>query len=162
MEWLSDHAAAAWAILAVLLVVAELVSLDLIFVMLAGSYTPLCLVVLDGWVATAMLVTAWTGAALGTYLAWHDSKRSAILRSALYIVLGWASLAAMPQFLDRLSAAELVLIGLGGLLFTVGAGTLATRWPDPFPRVFGYHEVWHAFTLAAGACHFALIFLVLN
>jgi hemolysin III len=124
-----------------------------IFVMIAGSYTPLCLVVLDGWVSAAMLITAWTGAALGTFLAWSDFAASRVLRSTLYIVLGWVSLLALPQFLERMSVAELVLIAVGGVLFTVGAITLATRWPDPFPRVFGYHEVWHVMVVAAVVCH---------
>jgi hemolysin III len=124
-----------------------------IFVMIAGSYTPLCLVVLEGWVAVAMLVTAWTGAALGALLAWTDFRLGNMLRGALYIVLGWAMVVATPQLLDALSRTELVLIAIGGVLYTVGAITLGTRWPDPFPRIFGYHEVWHVLVVAAVTCH---------
>jgi hemolysin III len=123
-----------------------------IFVMIAGSYTPLCLVVLDGWLSIAMLVVAWTGAVVGAVLAWSDFRRSNVLRGALYIVLGWAMVFATPQLLDALSPTELVLIAVGGLLFTVGAITLGTRWPDPFPRIFGYHEVWHVLVVAAVVC----------
>lgn len=128
-----------------------------IFVMIAGTYTPLCLLVLEGWVAVAMLVTAWTGAAVGALLAWSGGRRSSAVRSGLYIVLGWAVLVAAPQLLSRLSSAELVLIAVGGVLFTVGAITLATHWPDPFPRVFGNHEVWHTFVVAAVVCHLVAI-----
>lgn len=128
-----------------------------IFVMIAGTYTPLCLLVLEGWVAVAMLVTAWTGAAVGALLAWSGGRRSSALRSGLYIALGWAVLVAAPQLLSRLSSAELVLIAVGGVLFTVGAITLATHWPDPFPRVFGNHEVWHTFVVAAVICHLVAI-----
>ena len=128
-----------------------------IFVMIAGSYTPLCLLVLRGWVAVATLVTAWAGAALGAVLAWTDGGRGAAIRSGLYIALGWIALAATPQLVRHLSVAELALIAAGGVLFTVGAIFLATRWPDPFPRVFGYHEVWHTLVVAAVVCHLVAI-----
>jgi len=128
-----------------------------IFVMIAGSYTPLCLLALRGWVAWALLVTAWVGAAAGFLLALVPTPRTRAARGALYIVLGWASVLAMPQMLDRLSPLQLTLIAVGGMLFTVGAIFLATRWPDPFPRVFGYHEVWHVLVVAAVICHFVAI-----
>ena len=128
-----------------------------IFVMIAGSYTPLCILVLEGWVAAVMLVIAWTGAATGAFLAWTDARRSRIARNALYIVLGWVVTIATPQLVRSLSTMELVLIAIGGVLFTVGAITLATRWPDPAPRVFGYHEVWHCFVVAAVVCQFVAI-----
>lgn len=133
-----------------------------IFVMIAGSYTPLCLVVLEGWVSIAMLITAWTGAGLGAVLAWRDGRRSNLVRSGLYIALGWAALVPAPQLVRHMSAAELALIVVGGVLFTVGAITLATRWPDPFPRVFGYHEVWHTLVVAAVVCHLVAIGSVID
>ena len=133
-----------------------------IFVMIAGSYTPLCLLVLRGWVAVATLATAWLGAALGAVLAWSDGGRGAALRSGLYIALGWIALAATPQLVRNLSVAELVLIAVGGVLFTVGAIFLLTRWPDPFPRVFGYHEVWHTLVVAAVVCHLVAIGSVIH
>jgi hemolysin III len=128
-----------------------------IFVMIAGSYTPLCLLVLDGWLAITMLVAAWIGAVTGAVLAWHAGRRSSVVRSALYIVLGWVMIAATPQLVGRLDAGQLVLIAVGGVLFTVGAITLGKRWPDPFPRVFGYHEVWHVLVVAAVVCHLIAI-----
>jgi len=133
-----------------------------IFVMIAGSYTPLCLLVLEGWVAVAMLVTAWTGALTGAALAWSGGRRSNLVRSGLYIALGWAAMVPAPQLVARLSAAELILIVAGGVLFTVGAVFLFTRWPDPFPRVFGYHEVWHTFVAAAVVCHLVAIASVVH
>jgi hemolysin III len=128
-----------------------------IFVMIAGSYTPVCLLVLRGWVAVATLIAAWTGAVLGGVLAWTEGRRLRTLRSALYIALGWFAVAALPQLVRHLTPAELVLIAVGGVLFTVGAVFLATRWPDPFPRVFGYHEIWHTFVVAAVVCHLVAI-----
>lgn len=133
-----------------------------IFVMIAGSYTPLCLVALRGWVAPTMLVVAWGGAALGAVLSFRGGRVSRIVRSILYIALGWVSVVAAPQLLRHLSPTELVLLAIGGVLFTVGAIFLATHWPDPLPHVFGYHEVWHAFVVAAVACHFAVIASVVN
>lgn len=128
-----------------------------IFVMIAGSYTPLCLLALRGWIAPTMLAVAWLGATVGAVLAFTGGRRSTIARSALYIVLGWASVVAMPQFVAHLSVSQLVLIGVGGGLYTLGAIFLGTRWPDPFPRVFGYHEVWHVLVVAAVVCHFVAI-----
>lgn len=128
-----------------------------IFVMIAGSYTPLCLLVLEGWVRWAMLAVAWTGAAAGFVLSFTGGKVSRIAKGTLYIALGWASVLAAPQLWRNLSVAELGLIAVGGVLYTVGSVFLLTRWPDPFPRVFGYHEVWHAMVVVAVACHFAAI-----
>jgi len=128
-----------------------------IFVMIAGSYTPVCLLALRGWLAWAMLALAWTGAAVGFVLAFTGGRASRTVRGALYITLGWASLLASPQMWERLSPAELLLFGIGGVLFTVGSVFLFTHWPDPFPRVFGYHEVWHALVVAAVVCHFVAI-----
>ncbi|HEX4868515.1 MAG TPA: hemolysin III family protein [Acidimicrobiales bacterium] len=128
-----------------------------IFVMIAGSYTPLCLLALRGWVAWGLLAVVWAGAAAGFVLSFLGGRASGVARGALYIVLGWASVLAAPQLVDTLSVAELGLIAAGGLLFTIGAIFLATRWPDPFPRVFGYHEVWHVLVVAAVVCHFVAI-----
>ncbi|MGQ0831424.1 MAG: PAQR family membrane homeostasis protein TrhA [Microthrixaceae bacterium] len=133
-----------------------------IFVMIAGSYTPLCLLVLRGWVGPTMLVIAWAGAVAGFVLSFRTGRVTRIVRGTLYIVLGWVSLLAGPELLRQLSVAELVLIATGGILFTVGAIFLATRWPDPFPRVFGYHEVWHLLVVAAVVCHFVAIASVVH
>ncbi len=133
-----------------------------IFVMIAGSYTPLCLLVLRGWVAWTMLAVAWLMAGLGFALAFVSNPTTRIMRGALYIVMGWTSVIAAPQLLRNLSLAELTLIAVGGVLFTVGSIFLLTRWPDPFPRVFGYHEVWHALVVAAVACHFVAIASVVH
>lgn len=124
-----------------------------IYVMIAGSYTPICLLVLRGWLATALLVAVWTGAAAGALLSWLPGRRSATAAQTLYIALGWMAVVAGPQLADRVDGPTLVLLVVGGLLFTVGAVTLATRWPDPSPRVLGYHEVWHVMVVAAVLCH---------
>jgi hemolysin III len=134
-----------------------------IFVMIAGSYTPVCLMALQGWATWTMLAIAWAGATVGFVVAFTGVGRVArIVRGALYITLGWAALVAVPGMWSHLSMLELVLIAVGGVLFTVGAVFLLTRWPDPFPRVFGYHEVWHALVVAAVVCHFVAITSVVS
>jgi hemolysin III len=133
-----------------------------IFVMIAASYTPICLIVLQGWVAWTMLAIAWTGAAVGFVAAFTGGKASRLIRGILYFGLGWAAVAAIPQMWQHMSIAELVLIAVGGVLFTVGAVFLFTHWPDPFPRVFGYHEVWHVMVIAAVVCHFVAITSVVS
>jgi len=133
-----------------------------IFVMIAGSYTPLCLLVLDTWVAVTLLVVAWTGAAIGGVLAYSNSNMSRLIRNGLYIAMGWFAMIATPQLVAGLSTAELTLVAVGGGLFTLGALGLATRWPDPFPRVFGYHEVWHTLVVAAVVCQFVALASVIH
>lgn len=130
---------------------------SMIFVMIAGSYTPLCLVVLDGWVGIAMLIAVWTGAAVGVVLAWQPGRPRAIARNSLYILLGWAAVATGPQMVAGLDPTQLALMVGGGVLFTVGALSFAARWPNPAPRVFGYHEVWHVLVVAAVLCQLLAI-----
>ncbi len=133
-----------------------------IFVMIAGSYTPLCLLVLSGATANVILTVAWIGAVLGVAFAATGIAERSVFGLACYIGLGWVMVAALPQLLRRLSATELLLIVVGGLLYTVGAIVLGTRRPDPFPRVFGYHEVWHTMVAAASICHYITIFSVVR
>lgn len=133
-----------------------------IFVMIAGSYTPLCLLVLERWVAVTMLVVAWSGAVVGAVLAYSSGNISRILRNGLYIAMGWFAMIATPQLVSGLTTTELTLVAVGGALFTLGAIGLATRWPDPFPRVFGYHEVWHTLVVAAVVCQFVALASVIR
>ena len=84
------------------------------------------------------------------------------LEHALYPILGWAALAVGPVLVAHLSGVELALLMAGGVLYTVGIPVLVRGRPDPWPRTFGYHEVWHAFTVAAGACHFAAVGLLVR
>jgi len=133
-----------------------------IFVTIAASYTPICLLALEGWMSVAMLVVAWTGAAVGGALAWFRGRRANGVRFGLYIGLGWAAVVAAPQLVSKLTVAQLVLIAVGGVLFTVGAVFLATNWPDPFPRVFGYHEIWHVLVVAAVVCQMVAIVPVIH
>jgi hemolysin III len=84
-----------------------------------------------------------------------------VLTAILYMAMGWLALVALPQLVGGMSLPELVLMVSGGLLYTAGAIVFASRRPDPSPEVFGYHEVWHSFMVAAAGCHYAMILLVL-
>jgi hemolysin III len=134
----------------------------MIYVLIAGSYTPVTLLALrPGW-RVAFLALVWTGAAVGIALVLIRTRARGIgvLRMVLYLGLGWMSVVILPELARSLGLGKLALGSLGGILYTVGAVVLIRRRPDPNPLVFGYHEVWHAFTIAAGACHYALIWLI--
>lgn len=135
---------------------------SMIFVLIAGTYTPLTLMALRPAWAITLLSLAWTGAAVGITLEFLRLNRLRHAGDVMYIGLGWLIVIATPQLLRSLGAAQLALIVTGGVLYTVGAIVLAARRPDPDPRVFGYHEVWHAFVVAAGLCHYAAIFAIVH
>jgi channel protein (hemolysin III family) len=120
-----------------------------------------------GWLADRLLgaqrAVVWGAALTGVALKMAKlGNGPGNAGSWLYIVIGWAAVAALPALWSSLDGVQLILMATGGLLFTVGAVVLARRWPDPLPRTFGYHEVWHAMTVAAAGCHFALIALVVH
>jgi hemolysin III len=127
-----------------------------IFLAIAGGYTPIAAVCLDGWVRVAVLATAWAGAAIGIALHWVPRVPRA-LRGASYMVVSWAAIAVFPQLARGLGPAGFALLLAGGACYTIGAISLATHWPNPWPRVFGYHEVFHAFTIVAAALQFTAI-----
>jgi hemolysin III len=107
-----------------------------------------------GW---TILGVVWGGALAGIALSltWIDAPRW--VSAAVYVALGWVAVIAMPQLWDRAGILAAALLATGGLLYTAGAVIYARRRPDPVPRVFGYHEVFHAFVIAAAAVHFAAV-----
>jgi hemolysin III len=133
---------------------------SMIFVLIAGSYTPICLLGLPPAWGIPILCAAWAGALLGIVLKQVAFDRLKVLEYALYPILGWIVVLAMPALFDGLTSTELSLLFAGGLLYTVGIPVLVREKPDPWPRTFGYHEIWHTFTVAAAACHFATITLL--
>ena len=127
-----------------------------IFLLIAGSYTPLCLL-LPPSRGLPMLAVAWTGAALGIAQAVFWVRAPRPLAVSLYLVLGWLVVPMVPGLRSALGDGALALLALGGLLYTIGAVIYATHRPDPFPRVFGYHEVFHAFVIVAAACQLVVM-----
>jgi hemolysin III len=130
---------------------------SMIFFLIAGTYTPFALIVMHGALATAILVVVWVGAIAGAIveMVWigHPKWVSALV----YLSIGWVAVAAFPELWDALGPVGALLLAGGGLLYTAGAVVYATQRPDPNPAIFGYHEVFHAFVIAAAAIQFAVI-----
>jgi hemolysin III len=125
-----------------------------IHIFIAASATPLALLVLSGRLQTFVLACSWLGALGGILLsvAWIDATRALVALS--YVLVGWGALVGIPEMLDRLPATPLILLAVGGLLYIAGAAVYATRRPNPWPRVFGFHEVFHGLVVAAAITHF--------
>jgi hemolysin III len=121
-----------------------------IFIFIAGTYTPLCLNILSGWLRVVLLVVIWLLAAAGVGLTLSRLRAPRKVSTALYIGMGWVAVFALPAFLSLLGWQAVGALVLGGLLYTIGGVIYARRWPNPFPRVFGYHELFHLFVIAAG------------
>ncbi len=133
---------------------------SMIFVLIAGTYTPICLLGLGGGWGVALLVTIWAGAIAGIVLKQVDVDGLKRVSGFLYIALGWTAVIALPALFHNVSPATFALVIAGGLLYTLGAIVFATKHPDPNPAIFGYHEIWHAFTAGAGLCHYLAILLL--
>jgi hemolysin III len=129
----------------------------MIFFLIAGTYTPFCLLVLDGTLATAILCAVWGGALAGVVLnlVWIDSPKW--VTAVVYVSVGWVAIIAFPELTSELGVMAIVLLALGGLLYTLGAVVYARKKPDPSPAVFGYHEIFHALVIAAAALQYAVI-----
>jgi hemolysin III len=125
-----------------------------IFLLIAGSYTPFSLLLLEGADRTTLLSVAWGGAVLGILfrLFWTGAPRW--LYTPIYIALGWAAVFYIPAFYESASTAVLACIVVGGALYTVGGVVYGFKWPDPSPRWFGFHEVFHSLTIAAFVVHY--------
>jgi hemolysin III len=133
---------------------------SMIFVLIAGTYTPICLLALPRPWGIQLLCVVWTVAAIGILLKQFAFHRFKVLQHALYPGLGWAAVITAPALVRSLSGAELAFLAAGGLLYTIGIPVLALNRPNPWPRTFGYHEIWHLATVLAGGCHFAVVGLL--
>jgi hemolysin III len=130
---------------------------SMIFVLIAGTYTPFSLLVLHGDLARAILIVVWAGALGGIVLNLLWTTAPKWLSATVYIALGWVAVAAMPALARELGAVGVGLVMLGGLMYTAGAIIYAMGRPNPAPAVFGYHEIFHALVVAAAAAHFAVV-----
>ena len=133
---------------------------SMIFVLIAGTYTPFTLLLLQGTAQWVVLSVIWAGALAGVVarlLLPRGSRRW--LFPVLYLALGWMAVVVLPDLLHRGGIAVLVLLLVGGACYTLGAVVYARRLPDPSPRWFGYHEVFHAFTLLAFVAHYVAVSL---
>ena len=133
---------------------------SMIFVFIAGTYTPFALLSFTGVVPAVVLACVWGGAALGVVLnvSWIDAPKW--VTAPVYLLVGWVGVVAAPQLFTEVNLASAVLIVVGGVLYTLGAVAYATHWPDPFPGTFGFHEVFHVLVVAAAASQFVAVSLV--
>ncbi|MHB8377750.1 MAG: PAQR family membrane homeostasis protein TrhA [Dehalococcoidia bacterium] len=129
----------------------------MIFALIAGTYTPFCLIVLNNAWGISILCVVWSLAAAGMLLkiAWPWAPRW--LSVSLYLAVGWLAVVAAVPIVSALALAPLLLLVAGGALYSAGALIYAARRPDPYPRVFGYHEVFHLLVVAGGLIHFSII-----
>ncbi|HET8538970.1 MAG TPA: hemolysin III family protein, partial [Anaeromyxobacter sp.] len=127
-----------------------------IFLLVAGTYTPMCLL-LPPASGLPLLAAVWAGASLGGVqsILWVPAPKPHV--GAHAVALGWAVIPVLPELRAALGTPALALLAAGGAAYTLGAVVYAARRPDPFPRVFGYHEVFHALVIAAAACHLAVV-----
>jgi hemolysin III len=131
-----------------------------VFVKIAGTYTPICLVALPRNWGIPILITVWSIAAVGILVKLLAPARFIRWSSPLYLAIGWVAIVALPTLARNLTMVELGLIIGGGVVYSVGAILFWMRRPDPAPRTFGYHEVWHVMTVVASAFHFGAIVLL--
>ena len=128
-----------------------------IFLLIAGTYTPVGLISLHGSWRVTILAIVWSGAAAAVLvkMCWVHAPK--VLSAAFGILLGWAGVAALPEIVKHDGIAPVILLAAGGLAYTAGAIVYATRRPDPFPKIFGYHELFHALTIGALACQYVAV-----
>jgi hemolysin III len=133
-----------------------------IFFVIAGTATPIVLLTSDGAMRALVLAVLWTVAAGGIVFEWLPVDRPRGYVTTVYLVLGWLGLLALGGLWDHTGVPGVLLVLAGGAFYTAGALVHAARRPDPWPRVFGYHELFHALVIAAAACHYcAIAFFVL-
>ncbi|WP_416063015.1 PAQR family membrane homeostasis protein TrhA [Rhodococcus indonesiensis] len=133
---------------------------SMIFLFIAGSYTPFATLALPPETGRMLLTVVWTGALAGVALKmlWPTAPRW--VGVPLYLLLGWAIVPVAGQLIDEAGIVPMVLLLVGGILYSIGAILYATKWPDPWPHVFGYHEFFHAATVLAALCHAVAVWLV--
>ncbi len=133
----------------------------MIFVLIAGTYTPLAVIKLDGEMGGAVLCVVWSAVVAGALLnlVWVEAPRW--LGAMLYLMVGWFAVVTMPRLVENAGWLCVGLIIAGGVLYSLGAAIYVLKRPNPAPKTFGYHELFHALVVAAAACHYAAVTTIL-
>jgi hemolysin III len=134
---------------------------SMIFLFIAGTYTPFAVLSMPSSTGRVVLAVVWGGALAGVALKMIWPRAPRWVGTPVYIALGWVAVFVLPDILRGAGVAALVLLAVGGAFYTAGAVLYATRWPDPWPGVFGHHEFFHAATVLAAICHHIAIWLAL-
>lgn len=134
---------------------------SMIFLFIAGTYSPIAALAMEPGTARWVLTVVWVGAIAGVVLTTAWPSAPSWVGVPIYLALGWVAVLVLPDLLRSVGVAALVLLLVGGLCYTLGALSYAARWPNPWPRTFGYHEFFHAATVLAAICHQVAIWLVL-
>jgi hemolysin III len=130
-----------------------------IFLLIAGTYTPICVNVMTGWLRVLVLTLIWLVGLSGALVSVLTLRLPRWILTGLYLGMGWIALIALPQLAQRLPWEAIALLLSGGLLYSIGAVVYALKRPNPLPRVFGFHEIFHLFTIAGGAAFVAMIWI---
>lgn len=134
----------------------------MIFLLIAGTYTPVCLLVLDQASAKKILAIVWLGGIAGILIKLVNVDGMSVATGLMHFALGWCVMLELPQLRAHLTSAALFLLLAGGVLYTGGAMQLACKRPNPWPNTFEYHEVWHAFMTLASISHWMMIVIILK
>lgn len=133
---------------------------SMIYLLILGTYVPICLVALPRAWGISLLSVVGAMGLTGIVLKLVAFQRFQWVSYALYPIMGWAAVVAAPALASHMTHLQLGLIAAGGVAYTIGFPVLVLRRPDPWPRVFGYHEIWHGFTVLAAVLHFGAVALV--
>ena len=133
----------------------------MIFIFIAGTYTPLCALLLNPGKATWLLTIVWAGAVAGVVMSVVWPRAPRWVCASLYLGLGWIAVTVLPDILHAGGVTALVMLAAGGLIYSAGAVGYALRKPNPWPQTFGHHEFFHACTLVAATCHHIMIYFAL-
>lgn len=134
---------------------------SMIFVLIAGTYTPVAALALSGTLSRTILIVVWAGALAGIALELLFADAPKWLFAAVYVALGWVSAAVFGELPAAIGWLGVAGLAAGGLLYTAGAIIYASERPNPWPKVFGYHEIFHALVIVAAALHYAVIAFVI-
>jgi hemolysin III len=140
----------------------QLADHSMIYLLIAGTWVPICLLVLPATSGRVFLAGVVAAAGIGITLKSFGVDRFPRSSNAVYGVMGGAGLLALPGIVANLHLGSVALLAAGGAVYAVGALVLLFKRPDPLPSVFGYHEIWHACTVAAAACHFAMVWAIVT
>jgi hemolysin III len=129
-----------------------------IFFMIAGTYTPLCYIYLEGGWKWAIIIAQWSLVMIGAFFKFFWLKAPRFISAIIYLVMGWMAVIVAGKLLPIMTMKEIILLFSGGILFTIGAVVYITKFPDPLPGIIGFHGIFHIFVILGGAAHYLMVY----